>query len=259
MWGMLGSSCGGSPDSATHSGAGAAGVADGGQQYVDDQLRVFTPAGALQAAGDVGKYGSGATTVWAAQSAMGTGENLADASVSTFNAVQYNDPGSTRAGTAAATPVVLDGARNYVSIMYSGFGVSFGAMGPASATRLPPMGLRKVADDVPQITKNRAAGKAAEDALLAENPGSAPKTFNTPLGRRDIDVFTANKGAIESKVGRVSMSPFILRQILKDSYLLNTKQITSATWAFHRSARTGRIGPTPSVAALLRANKVGVR
>jgi hypothetical protein len=55
------------------------------------------------------------------------------------------------------------------------------------------------------------------------------------------------------------MSPFVLRQVLKDAYLLKTGKITSATWVFQRSATTGRIGPTPSVAALLRANKIGVR
>ena len=55
------------------------------------------------------------------------------------------------------------------------------------------------------------------------------------------------------------MSPFVARQILKDAYLLKTGRTKSATLVFKRSAVTGRSGPTPIVAAMLRANKIGIR
>jgi len=108
------------------------------------------------------------------------------------------------------------------------------------------------------ILANQAAGNAARDAIAAAHAGSlTEQTFSTALGARRVDVLTQNGLAIESKVGRASLTSDIRAEIAKDQWLLqNNPDITGIQWVFTRSAVTGQIGPTGPLAAAL--DKAGI-
>jgi hypothetical protein len=82
----------------------------------------------------------------------------------------------------------------------------------------------------------------------------------TSDGFRRLDVLTSEGLAIESKVGRTSLSPEVQRQVLKDVQLLNDplSGVRSLTWEFSRSPVTGKVGPTAPLENFLRQNRVNV-
>jgi len=95
------------------------------------------------------------------------------------------------------------------------------------------------------IAANAAAGNAARDAIAAQYPGSlTEQTFSTALGARRVDVLTQDGLAIESKVGRTSLTSGIQSQIAKDQLLLQNGDVNGVQWVFGRSRVTGQIGPT---------------
>lgn len=58
--------------------------------------------------------------------------------------------------------------------------------------------------------------------------------------------------AVESKVGRTSLTASVKAQIAKDVWLLaNSPRVKSAQWVFTRSDVTGQIGPTAPLAGAL--------
>ncbi len=89
-------------------------------------------------------------------------------------------------------------------------------------------------------------------------PGSTiEEHFGTPFGARYVDVLTSNGVAIESKVGRMSLSSSIQAQIAKDQWLMqNNNKVNGVLWVFSRSAVTGERGPTGPLQAAL--NKAGI-
>jgi hypothetical protein len=50
--------------------------------------------------------------------------------------------------------------------------------------------------------------------------------------------------AVESKVGRTSLSEFVQKQIAKDAELLATGEVDQVIWRFAKSPKTGKVGPT---------------
>ena len=111
-----------------------------------------------------------------------------------------------------------------------------------------------------QVTRGGALpnqiGRVGEDLLQSRFGGQSRVVLETSQGRRVIDNL-AEGVARESKVGRVSMSPRLRSQILKDSELLRTRQIDAAEFQFFRSPVTGKVGPTPSVERLLQECGIG--
>ena len=108
-----------------------------------------------------------------------------------------------------------------------------------------------------QITVNRSIGKAAEDGILAQNPGAKPASFNTRLGWRYIDILTTSGDAIDVKLGRTYANPFFKRQVAKDVWLRANGDLKGAIeYRFVRSPVTGRIGPSARAEALLTRNGI---
>lgn len=64
---------------------------------------------------------------------------------------------------------------------------------------------------------DRGAWDAASDNIAARYPGSLREVaLRAPSGIRRIDVLTASGRAIESKVGRISLTPEIKQEIARD-------------------------------------------
>lgn len=109
------------------------------------------------------------------------------------------------------------------------------------------------------IAANRAAGLAGERAIAARYPGSQMGAgIDTALGRRVVDVLTQTGHAIESKVGRTSLTDFTRSQIAKDGAMLADGQVASVEWVFQRSAVTGKVGPTGPLEQALNAAGIQV-
>ncbi|GAA4604612.1 RHS repeat-associated protein [Actinoplanes octamycinicus] len=98
-----------------------------------------------------------------------------------------------------------------------------------------------------QVAKNKAVGDAASDNIAARYPGSLREVaLRAPSGIRRIDVLTARGLAIESKVGRISLTPEIKQEIARDVELLNMtgSRVNDVLWEFRASPFTGAKGPT---------------
>jgi len=100
-------------------------------------------------------------------------------------------------------------------------------------------------------------GKAGENHLAATVGGVRQKYFSTTLGGRFVDSYADNI-AHEAKVGYVSLTPFIRKQVLKDAELIATKEIQGATWHFYRSATTGKAGPSAPLEKFLREHGIKI-
>jgi RHS repeat-associated protein len=93
------------------------------------------------------------------------------------------------------------------------------------------------------IAKAVFSGKYGEKQLSKEVSGS-PKSFNTPFGRRDIDILDARKIANEAKSGYQTLTPRLDKQIQKDAALLASGQVNGVAWHFFKSPVTGKSGPS---------------
>src|SRR5712692_6933968 len=110
------------------------------------------------------------------------------------------------------------------------------------------------------VQANRARGLAAEANIAARFPGAGTHVVKeTKLGTRVIDVLTQQGVAIESKVGKTSLTKDIQQQIAKDVELMKnpTSGVKSAEWRFSRSGATGEIGPTAPLHDAL--DKAGIK
>lgn len=109
------------------------------------------------------------------------------------------------------------------------------------ALRRPPVAPRS------RILSNKLAGDRARNAIAArEAPAVVEKTFKTVGGPRRVDVVKIGETrvGIESKVGRVSLTPEIRQELARDWWLRNQGQLDKIVWEFSRSAVTNKIGPT---------------
>lgn len=75
---------------------------------------------------------------------------------------------------------------------------------------------------------------------------------------RIIDVLDKSKIAHEAKVGRVSKSTFVKKQVEKDWALIKSGQIKGATWHFLRSSNTGLRGPTKPLEQYLKDHGITI-
>lgn len=96
-----------------------------------------------------------------------------------------------------------------------------------------------------QVTRNRLAGIDAENFLNDTYGGSQQAYFPTSTGGRYIDNLVDGI-AMESKVGRTSLSSRVRNQIAKDVELMNTpgSGVDEIEWHFFTSPTTGNNGPT---------------
>jgi hypothetical protein len=96
----------------------------------------------------------------------------------------------------------------------------------------------------PQVLQNQAAGNAARDAIAASRPGSLiEQNFRVTGGLRRVDVLDGLT-AIESKVGRTSLTPAVRQELARDIKLLRSGQVDAVQWQFPPSPTTGLGGPT---------------
>ena len=112
-----------------------------------------------------------------------------------------------------------------------------------------------VADDL----ANQRIGNAAADSIAARFHGSAREvSLQAASGRRVVDVLTDTGLAIESKVGRTSLTTATRRQIGRDVELMTdlSSPVSSVRWEFFTSPVTGRGGPTGPLAQAL--NDAGI-
>lgn len=85
------------------------------------------------------------------------------------------------------------------------------------------------------------------------------KTGKIITERRIIDHFDErNQIAYESKVGYVTKSSFVRKQIAKDIELLKTRQLNKVEWHFFRSSKTGKCGPSKALEKYLEDNGIKV-
>ena len=129
---------------------------------------------------------------------------------------------------------------------------------PAVARVAQRVGNAPASTRATQILANQTAGNAARDAIAATHPESRTEFLvrTGELGWRRIDVLTFRGVTIESKVGYTSLTPSVQSQINKDVSLLADRLVTGLRWEFTASAVTGRIGPSPALAAEL--ERVGI-
>ena len=83
----------------------------------------------------------------------------------------------------------------------------------------------------------------AEQALRSAYHGIV-KTFSTPWGNRIVDSYSSNKIIREAKYGYQSLSQFIQKEINKDAWLLQNKQVKAVEWHFYWSSISNSGGPS---------------
>jgi hypothetical protein len=171
-------------------------------------------------------------------------------------AVTYGIQPGDKSADGLGQAVLWGGATGVVGVVGSALiGKALSVVGPKLLAALSKSGAATEAGG--GILSNQAAGNAARDTLAAENSGSlTEQTFQTSLGARRVDVLTQDGLAIESKVGRTSLTSDTVLQIAKDQLLLNNPRISGVTWVFTRSGVTGNIGPTGPLATAL--DKAGI-
>ena len=95
-----------------------------------------------------------------------------------------------------------------------------------------------------QVLVNQAAGNAARDAIAASRPGSLiEQNFRVTGGLRRVDVLDSVT-AIESKVGRTSLTPAVRQELARDIKIMRSGQADAVEWHFSPSPTTGKVGPT---------------
>jgi hypothetical protein len=62
--------------------------------------------------------------------------------------------------------------------------------------------------------------------------------------------------AIESKVGRTSLTPAVRQELARDIKLMRSGQVDAVEWHFSPSPTTGKVGPTGPLRAKL--DKFGI-
>ena len=96
-----------------------------------------------------------------------------------------------------------------------------------------------------RIAANKAIGDAAADAIASQYPGALREvTLQAGSGTRRLDVLTPQGLAIESKVGRSSLTKATRQQIQRDTELMNDplSGVSSVEWHSGTSPVTGAAG-----------------
>ncbi|SRX75270.1 RHS repeat-associated core domain-containing protein [Aequorivita antarctica] len=193
-----------------------------------------------------------------AQEAVATGEGITDSTKKLYD-YTVNTPAKQQLknlGDKVSSPEFFEGSLAFIAEAY--VGSKF--IGPELPVKNKSPKISSV-DDIPQIIKNKSSGDVARDNIAKRFPGARKEvTANTTDGIRYIDVLTSEGIAIESKVGRTSLTKSIRRQLDKDVELLNdpTSGVNSVRWEFSRSSTTGEIGPTAPLKAELEKNGIEI-
>ena len=93
------------------------------------------------------------------------------------------------------------------------------------------------------IQANKSAGDAARDAIAARTGGIIEQNFRVTGGLRRVDVLDGTT-AIESKVGRTSLTERVRQELARDIKMLRSGQVDRVQWEFSPSGVTGKGGPT---------------
>jgi hypothetical protein len=101
------------------------------------------------------------------------------------------------------------------------------------------------------------AGDAARDAIAAARPGSLiEQNFRVTGGLRRVDVLHGTT-AIESKVGRTSLTLEVRQELARDIKMLRAGHVDAVEWHFSPSPTTGKMGPPRPLREKL--NKFGIK
>lgn len=93
------------------------------------------------------------------------------------------------------------------------------------------------------VQANKAAGDAVRDVIAARTGGVVEQNFRVTGGLRRVDVL-AGTTAIESKVGKTSLTSRVKQELARDVKLLRSGQVDRVQWEFSPSDVTGKSGPT---------------
>jgi RHS repeat-associated protein len=93
------------------------------------------------------------------------------------------------------------------------------------------------------VQANKVAGDAARDVIAARTGGIIEQNFRVTGGLRRVDVLVGT-AAIESKVGKTSLSGRVRQELARDVKLLRSGQVDRVRWEFSTSGVTGKGGPT---------------
>lgn len=110
--------------------------------------------------------------------------------------------------------------------------------------------------------KSFSSGTAAEKYLETLVNVKKPQAYkSTDLGGRIIDVLDTSGIAHESKVGYVTLTSTIKKQIDKDYLLIkgttgDAKEIKGAKWHFFKSDQTGKVGASKAVLKYLKSKGI---
>ncbi|WP_409369204.1 hypothetical protein [Lysinibacillus sp. 38-6] len=110
--------------------------------------------------------------------------------------------------------------------------------------------------------KSFSSGTAAEKYLeTLVKSKEVHSRRNTDLGLRIIDVLDTSGIAHESKVGYVTLTKFVKKQIDKDYLLVkgttgDAKEIKGAKWHFFKSDQTGKVGASKAVLKYLKSKGI---
>jgi hypothetical protein len=161
-------------------------------------------------------------------------------------------------GTAKITTKVGNGTRklynDYKTLDFVDLDYNLAGSGASGDLGLA---VRKIKKDI--VRTNYKVGNDASNNISKRYPGSKREVhISTTDGSRYIDVLTKEGLAIESKVGRVSLSKSVKRQILKDLEILRdpTTPVSKLMWEFSKSPTTGKIGPTKALYEFIQKQKV---
>jgi filamentous hemagglutinin len=88
--------------------------------------------------------------------------------------------------------------------------------------------------------------------------GQSQVFLKTPFGARVVDQLV-NSVANEAKVGRAYLTMANELAIAKEVWLRQEGQIVGSVWNFFESPVTGKMGPSPALAAALRAAGIEIR
>ncbi len=181
---------------------------------------------------------------------------------STFSAVKLNaefkvDENGNQTFETDFKPVVRgSGAREAAGAALDVVNIVTAGKNPAGSLLSKTGGKTQITKAAQQLAENKEAGKVGEDFLHQTFGGTQQVSRNTSDGRRVIDNLTEVGTSQESKVGRVSNSSSIKRQVAKDVELLNTSNngINRVEWHFF-SGKTG-IGPSKNLIQNLETNNI---
>lgn len=114
--------------------------------------------------------------------------------------------------------------------------------------------------DAAQVLLNKTMGDAAANRIASRYPGAQREvTLPAESGIRRLDILTPDGVAIESKVGRTSLTADVQRELARDVELLDQpgSRVHEVEWHFTRSPVTGEVGPTRPLQEAL--DKAGIK